>query len=81
MNLYDTITAQIVAELEKGAAPWVKPWKTDGTADHNHVSKKPYRGINRLLLGMSAMAQGFQSPSWATYKQWSEAGAQVLKGQ
>ena len=37
-NLYDTITAQIVAELEKGAAPWIKPWKADSTADHNHIS-------------------------------------------
>jgi antirestriction protein ArdC len=80
MNLYDSVTAQIVAELEKGAAPWVKPWKADGTADHNHVSKKAYRGINRLLLGMSAMAQGFASPAWATYKQWQELGAQVSKG-
>ena len=80
MNLYDDITARIVAELEKGAAPWIKPWKTDGTADHNHVSKKPYRGINRLLLGMSSMAQGFTSCTWATYKQWQEAGAQVSKG-
>ena len=80
MSLYDAITAQIVAELEKGVAPWVKPWKTDGTADHNHVSSKPYRGINRLLLGISSMAHGFASPAWATYKQWSESGAQVLKG-
>lgn len=79
-NLYDTITAQIVAELEKGAAPWIKPWKADSTADHNHVSGAAYRGINRLLLGMSSMGNGFTSPAWATYKQWQEKGVQVQKG-
>lgn len=81
MSLYQTITNQIIAELEKGAAPWVKPWQADNTADRNIVSGKPYRGINRLLLGMSSMAHGFASPIWATYKQWSEQGAQVQAGQ
>jgi len=80
MSLYQTITDQIVAELEKGAAPWIKPWQADNTADRNIVSGKPYRGINRLLLGMSSMAHGFASPVWATYKQWQEQGAQVQAG-
>jgi antirestriction protein ArdC len=25
-DLYSEVSARIVAELEKGAAPWVKPW-------------------------------------------------------
>ena len=79
-DIYQQITDAIIAELENGAAPWVKPWRADSSADRNHVSGKPYRGINRLLLGMSSMAQGFTSPVWASYKQWQEAGAQVLKG-
>ncbi len=81
MDLYSKITEQIIAELEKGAAPWVKPWQADNTADRNIVSGKPYRGVNRLLLGMSSMANGFASPVWATYKQWQEQGAQVSKGE
>ena len=80
-NLYQSITDSIIAELEKGAAPWVKPWQADNTADRNIVSGKPYRGINRLLLGMSSMAHGFASPVWATYKQWQEQGAQVKAGE
>jgi len=24
-NVYEQVTARIVAELEKGAAPWIKP--------------------------------------------------------
>lgn len=77
-KIADDVTARIIAELEKGAAPWIKPWT--GTAagdDRNVVSQKAYRGINRLLLGMA----GYTSPEWATYKQWQEKGAQVRKGE
>ena len=81
MDLYKQVTDSIIAELEKGAIPWVKPWRADSSADRNVVSGKPYKGINRLLLGMSAMGHGFSSPEWATYKQWTEKGAQVNKGE
>ena len=80
MDVYQEVTDRIIAELEKGAVPWIKPWRADSSADKNHVSGKAYRGINRLLLGMSSMAHGFTSPVWASYKQWQEAGAQVSKG-
>ena len=81
MDLYQEVTARIIAELEKGAAPWIKPWQADSSADRNLVTDKPYRGINRLLLGMSSIALGYQSPIWATYKQYQEAGFQVSKGE
>ena len=81
MTIYQDVTDRIIAELEKGATPWVKPWQADNTADRNIVSGKPYRGINRILLGMSSMVNGYASPVWATYKQWTEQGAQVQKGE
>jgi antirestriction protein ArdC len=81
--IYKTVTDQIIAELEKGAAPWVKPWHADaasGGADHNIVSGAAYRGVNRLITGMASLAAGYTAPQWATYNQWQERGAQVLKG-
>jgi antirestriction protein ArdC len=81
MDMYQTVTDSIIAELEKGAIPWVKPWRVDGSADKNFVSQKPYQGINRLLLGMSSMAKGYSNPSWATFKQWQESGANVKSGE
>lgn len=74
---YQQVTDRIIAELEKGAAPWVKRWTADGTADRNLITGKPYRGINRMLLGMS----GYDSPYWATFKQWQEKGGKVRKGE
>lgn len=81
--IYKTVTDQIIAELEKGAAPWVKPWHADAAsgADHNIVSGAAYRGVNRLILGMASMGGGYAASQWATYKQWQDRGAQVLKGQ
>lgn len=81
MNLYQTITDKIIAELEKGSAPWIKSRRADLSADKNLVSDKPYRGINRMLLCMSAMSNGYQSNVWATYRQWREQGAKVKKGE
>lgn len=76
-SIQETVTAQIVAQLEQGAAPWIKPWKGDTTGDRNLVSGKSYRGINRLLLGMA----GFESATWATFQQWKEKGASVRRGE
>ena len=80
-TIYSEITQSIIEQLENGAAPWIKPWKADSSADKNLVSQKPYQGINRLLLGMSSMVKGFSVPVWASYKQWEAIGANVKKGE
>jgi len=79
-DITQQVTDRIIAELEAGAAPWVKPWRADSSADKSIVTGKAYQGVNRLLLGMSSMAQGFSSPYWATFKQWSDRGASIRKG-
>ena len=80
-TIYTEITQSIIEQLEQGAAPWIKPWKADSSADKNLVSQKPYQGINRLLLGMSSMVKGYSVPVWASYKQWESIGANVKKGE
>jgi antirestriction protein ArdC len=79
-DITQQVTDRIIAELEAGAAPWVKPWRADSSADKSIMTGKAYQGVNRLLLGMSSMAQGFSSPYWATFKQWSDRGASIRKG-
>ena len=84
-DIYTRITASIVAELEKGARPWVKPWNAEHAAGritrplrHNG---QPYSGINVLSLWASASVQNFTAPIWMTYRQASELGAHVRKGE
>lgn len=79
-SVYAEVTESIIKQLEGGALPWVKPWKADSTADKNIVSQKPYQGVNRLILGLSAMVQGFEVPVWGSFKQWQALGANVKKG-
>jgi len=76
-KIYQQVTDRIIAELESGAAPWIKPWKAGSAEDQNIISKKPYQGINRLILGMS----GFAMPYWASFKQWQDLGGSVKKGE
>jgi len=84
-DIYTRITNQIIADLENGVRPWVKPWHSDHAAGritrplrHNG---EPYSGINILSLWSSATVQGFTSPTWMTYKQAQELKANVRKGQ
>lgn len=84
-DLYSRITDKIIAELEQGVRPWIQPWTTTNAADritrplrHNG---EPYSGINVLLLWSEAIARGFASPTWMTFRQALEFGAAVRKGE
>ncbi len=84
-NLYDEVTARIVAELEAGRFPWVQPWgRADGAAlglPRNAVTARPYSGINILILWRSVIEQGWPSQGWLTFRQAIEAGGCVRKGE
>ena len=80
-TVYQEVTNSIIEQLEKGAAPWIKPWRVDSTADKNLLSNKPYQGINRLILGLSSMVKGYDTPVWASFKQFESLGATVRKGE
>jgi len=81
-DLYQEVTDRIIASLEAGVAPWIKPWATD--ADPlavNAASRRSYRGINVVLLSLAAQARGYSRNAWLTYRQASELGAQVRGGE
>src|SRR5436190_3027598 len=81
-DLYVEVSARIVAELERGAAPWVKPWSaTPGqNTPQNAVSSRPYSGCNVILLWL-ARNRGWATPRFLTFKQAMEAGGHVRKGE
>lgn len=84
-DIYTRITAKIVASLEQGVRPWMKPWSGENAAAritrplrHNGT---PYSGINILMLWGSSIEHGFTSPSWMTFKQALDLNANVRKGE
>jgi antirestriction protein ArdC len=81
-DLYAEVSARIVAELEGGAAPWIKPWSATPGANTpcNAVSNRPYSGCNVVLLWM-AQAAGYRTPRFLTFKQALELGGNVRKGE
>jgi antirestriction protein ArdC len=74
-SVYETITAQVISQLESGIAPWRKPWRTD--LPMSLASLKPYRGLNVLLLA----SQGYASRYWLTFNQAAKLGGHVKKGE
>src|SRR6202158_6052070 len=81
-NSKPPLSTRIVAELEAGAAPWVKPWSATPGANTpcNAVSNRPYSGCNVILLWM-AQAAGYRTPRYLTFKQALELGGNVRKGE
>ena len=75
---YQQVTDRIVAALEKGVAPWVKPWNAGNELPHNGKSGHVYRGINTLLCWCFP----FADQRWFTYAQVTEYGkSHVKKGE
>lgn len=81
-DLYAEVSARVVAELERGAAPWVKPWSATAGANTpcNAVTNRPYSGCNVVLLWL-ARDRGWPTPRFLTFKQALEAGGNVRRGE
>ena len=76
---------RIVAELENGVKPWVRPWDPERAggpqAPFNPVTGKRYHGINVPILGMDMRAFQSGDPRWMTYQQAQEKNWQVRKAE
>lgn len=74
-----SVAERLVRALEQGTPPWRRPWSPmDNTGSPaNVVSRRPYRGINSLLLGLAAAERGYRSRWWATFNQWRALGCGV----
>jgi antirestriction protein ArdC len=79
VSVYETVTNQILAELEQGTVPWVKPWTT--RLPYNAVSQREYHGVNILPLLTTAMHRGYRHPAWLTFHQAKELRGSVKKGE
>ena len=81
-DLYARITAEMIEGLKKGYVPWVRPWSTGYYGNpQNAVSKRPYRGINVLLLNLFGYLKHYADPRWLTFKQALHLGGCVRKGE
>jgi antirestriction protein ArdC len=84
LDIYETITNQIIAAIETGSGKMQMPWHRSGASiirPVNVASRNAYRGINTVALWAAADACGFPHGLWGTYRQWQDRGAHVRKGE
>jgi len=78
------VTDRIINMLEKGVAPWQKPWNPGESGmgmPKNPITDRNYRGGNALHLMATAIERGYNDPRWMTYKQAADQGWQVRRGE
>jgi antirestriction protein ArdC len=84
-DLYNKVTDQIVASLEQGVRPWMKPWSAEHAAGRItrplRANGLAYQGINVLVLWGEAVVKGYSAPIWMTFRQALELNAHVRKGE
>jgi antirestriction protein ArdC len=64
-DIYSKVTNRIVADLEQGVRPWMRPWSVEHAAGkitrplrHNGI---PYKGINVVMLWSASVTVARQS--------------------
>lgn len=83
-DIHADITNQLIAAIENGPGTPTLPWRKRAGALHmpsNVLTGNAYNGINVVSLWVAAASRGYAAPIWGTYRQWTEAGAQVRKGE
>lgn len=85
MSAADKVKAALVASVEAGNRPWESGWNPSkfpgGNLPRNPASKTIYSGSNRVFLKLSGAAKGYSDPRWVTFKQASDLGGFVRKGE
>jgi antirestriction protein ArdC len=76
-KIYEMVTEEIIKKLENDKiAPWQQSWN-EQQLPANFISKKPYNGVNILLL----FSEKYTSNYWLTLKQANGLGYQIKKGE
>lgn len=85
-DIYETITNNIITELEKGQElPWRKPWSAENAVGNVGLPLRwnniPYKGINTVILWMTASQHNYTSRFWLSFQQANELGGSIKKGE
>ncbi len=83
-DIHAEITAKLIAAIEADPGGPSLPWRRSSGPlfmPVNALTRNAYNGINIVSLWVAAECSGFSAPVWATYRQWTELGCQVRKGE
>lgn len=77
IDVKSQVALTIIEAMKQQQTPWQKPWNSASMRPMNPTTGNSYRGINRVLLGLSGMPDA----RWLTYQQAAANGWQVKKGE
>lgn len=78
----EDFAAAMIAAIEKGAAPWQRPWKRGRSPlPVNFRTGRLYSGCNFMYLLAVASLQGYADPRWGGFHQIRRAGGCVRRGE
>ena len=81
-DLFESVTNDLIAAIERGASGWTMPWQQlAATGIPRSADGRPYRGWNALVLAFTAFERGYPSGRWATYQGWQRHDTQVRRGE
>jgi antirestriction protein ArdC len=75
MGIHEEVTNRTLLQLERGTAPWVKPWPLH--IPYNAATSRRYSGVNVFLLWDTP----YEHPAWPTFEQAQALGGHVRKGE
>jgi len=79
---YTEIGERLISIIQtSGSLTWQSPYLASAGLPRSLSTGKAYRGLNTLLLWAAQGEGGYASAWWGTYKQITELGGQVRKGQ
>ncbi|MBT2375357.1 ArdC-like ssDNA-binding domain-containing protein [Pseudomonas fluorescens] len=87
-DIYQDVTDKIVAALDQGVVPWIKPWSSSGAVNigHQHypinaVTRRPYSGSIYRCSGPRPGCGGSPQDRCLTFNQAKKAGGHVRQGE
>lgn len=66
--VYGELVDSVLADLERGVMPWRKPWVVRRPT--NLFTRRPYGGLNELLLTEKAERRRYTSGRRDSQKEW-----------
>jgi antirestriction protein ArdC len=75
--LHDEITDIFIKSLKEDNIPWIKPWSGGTDLAQNGISRKPYNGLNELILNCAP----YSSPYYFTFNQAKSLSFKIKKGE
>ena len=79
----EALTELVRAKIDGATGKWEKPfkWIENPKPPKNVFSKTGYNGFNLLLLALVGDRKGYTCSGWGTFKQYSDNGVFVKKGE